>query len=520
MSNAAFVKSDLSLVRLVGEGTDAAWKAPLAEQTETDSARPLLQRADEAAAWTAAQPAVRRRLTAAVIDVDDSLCAWVKAPSDARPVLSAALRSLMQEWGDDRLADSVEPITEHERPDGAAERSPLLRLARRLTRWGQGPEAEAPAEPLEPIYRGVSVPVIAIPDALVRLWLDALDRRAVRVARVMTLWHALASAWNRAPDDLVSAILIIEEDRLTWAWARGAALLAGGGVEADRPRAPQEDDSEPASSPEENPRPGACKRLALDWLTWSSQLGFTPDRVVIVGAACRAWAQTLAEHWAPIDAECVEEPAPIGATLLRLATAPPDAAPISSRRALETLTRRPTRALRARYRLAGAAMLFLLVAVSSVAFRLREKAGEWRAQASAIRDESVALVREGFPALATARITDPGKVAQTEVQRLMAIEPPQMPPTPRPIPQELARVAAILADPSFDGAVRLRNFQLDQAPNGNQLQYEVPDRQVAADIFRRLSAPDRLVDWEARRGVASGDPLRPTLQGDWILTTN
>ena len=515
MSNAAFLKSDLSIVRLVAEGVDATWNAPPVPEDDPDSARPLLQRADEAAAWVNAQPTVRRRLSTVVIDVDDSLCAWVKAPSDARPVLAASLRALMQEWGDDRLADSVEPITERDASEGTADRSPLLRLFRR-TRRRAAEEGETPAEELTPLLRGVSLPVIAVPDALVRLWLDALDRRSVRAMRVMTLWHALAAAWNRAPVEVVTAVLLIDEGRLAWAWAQGESLLAAGGVEADRPRAPQEENPE-SPSVEDDPRPGACKRLSLDWLTWSSQLGLTPDRIVIVGPKCRDWADVLATHWAPIDAECVEEAAPIGATLMRLATAPPDAAPLSSRRCLETLTRRPTRALRGRYRLAGAAMLFLLVAVSSLAFRLRQKANEWRGEAGTIRTESVELVRGGFEALANSRITDPDKVAGTEVAKLMQAEPPDLPPAPRPIPEEMQRIVLILADPEFKGEVRLFNLQLDMLPNGNQLTYLAPDRQAAAEILRRLQSPDRLVDWEARRGVSSGDPLRPNLQGDWVL---
>lgn len=516
MSNAALLKSDLSLVRLVAEGVDATWKAPPITDEEQDSARPLLRRANDAAAWISAQPAVRRRLSGAVIDVDDALCAWIKAPSDARPVLSAALRSLMQEWGDDRLADSVEPLAEHQSVESTADRSPLLRSLRRL-RQRRTEEVESPTTQAEASHHGVALGVVAVPDALVRLWLDALDRRNIRASRVMTLWHAMAAAWNRGPGDGVGAVLLIDEGRVAWAWTQGGGLLAGGTVELEPPRLAAEDAPAPDSS-SEDPLPSACKRLALDWLTWSSQLTLTPERIVIVGPGCRAWADALAQHWAPIDVECVEEPAPIGATLKRLAAGAPESAPVSSRRCLETLTRRPTRALRARYRLASAAMILLLVAVSSVAFRLRQKANEWHAKAGSIREESVELVRDGFPSLATARITDPDKTAQAEVQKLMQTEPVNLPPTPRPIPQEIERVASILADPTFNGEVRLVTLQLDQMPNGNQLQYIAPDRQVAAEILRRLGAPERLIDWEARRGITSGNPLRPNLQGDWILT--
>ncbi len=511
MSHVAFLKTDLSRVRFVADGADAMWTAPEFSE-EGASAAALRMRAADGAGWLNAQPEVRRRISAAVLDVDDALCAWVKAPSDARPVLSAAVRSLMQEWGDEHLADAVEPLNYRERiQQGVASRSPLLRKLRALgKRDGEDNAAPDGVEPLAPHQQGVALPVIALPDALTRLWLDALDRRSVKVARVMTLWHALPVAWNDASSPATTAVLLIDEGRLVWAWAEGHDLLAGGAVELDRPRPPQDD--APAGEPEMH-RPAACTRLALDWLTWSSQLGRTPDRVVIVGPDCAAWAEALAGQWADIEVERIEQPNAIGATLQSIASAPIESAPDSARRCLEGLTHRPTRALRARYRLAGAAMLLLLVAVSSVAFRLSQKADAWRTQANAIRDDARSAVRSAFPELEAGSVRDPVRAARTQVQNWLGQDELQMPPQPREVLLELVRVVDILAEPEAE--VRLLEIELDQDRN-NELRYRVPDRQLAAEILQKLgSSPDRFVDWQRR--PRDPDPLSPTLTGDWIL---
>lgn len=511
MSNVAFLKTDLSRLRLVGEGTDATWTAPELGESDELTARTLRYRATDGAAWLASQPGIRRRLSGVVLDVDDALCAWVKAPSEARPVLSAALRNLMQEWGDEHLADSVEALThrEKERSD-VASRSPLMRKLRSMRRDEDQDEATPEEEPLS-FRQGVAVSVLALPDALARLWLDALDRRSVKVGPVLSLWHGAALAWNDASDAGVTGVLLIDDDRLVWSWASGHDLLAGGAVELERAR-PAPDAEDEAVAPREDHRPAACKRLALDWLTWASQLGVTPDRLVLVGPDCKGWASALAAQWTDIPAHLIEEPRAVGATLASIASSGFDASE-SSRRCLAALSHRPTRALRARYRLAGAAMLLLLVAVSSVAFRLSQKAEEWRDQAAAIREESVDAVRVRFPGIGGARVPNPEKAAEMQVQTLLGAESIEMPPQPREVLIELTRIADIFAAPEAE--IRILEIELDQ-DRGNELRYTVPDRQLAAEILQQLKeGPNRQIDWNRR--PRDPDPLTPVLTGDWIL---
>jgi hypothetical protein len=125
----------------------------------------------------------------------------------------------------------------------------------------------------------------------------------------------------------------------------------------------------------------------------------------------------------------------------------------------------------------------------------------------------VDAVRVRFPGIGGARVPNPEKAAEMQVQTLLGAESIEMPPQPREVLIELTRIADIFAAPEAE--IRILEIELDQ-DRGNELRYTVPDRQLAAEILQQLKeGPNRQIDWNRR--PRDPDPLTPVLTGDWIL---
>jgi hypothetical protein len=406
------VATDLSALRLVTPEA-ASWTAPadLGLDAPDATVRDVRRGVEESAAWLAGRPGMRRRPLTVVVDTEEAICAWVKAPSPAGPVVGAAFHSLGQEWGDRFAGVSIEPLT------SPGPRRSLLRRSRK--------EEDADEE----LTREPGITVIALRDGPLRLWLDALDRRGVRCAEAMSLWHAAARAWLEPDDVTPTAIVLLDgAHRLRWSWARGHDLLAAGGVELE-PHSEDEAAREQASS--ESAVDTSCRRLSLDWLTWSTQLGILPERMIVVGEGASHWAQHIQSSWTSMRVDCHEASDAIGTTIERLSSSQTVASD-TGRQRLMRVTHRPTRATRARYRLAGVAMLLLLVAVSSVAFRLSDKASEWRQQSQSERRGVTERVREIWPDL-VGGIRDPLRTAQGQLANERQNTGPEAPDPPQPI---------------------------------------------------------------------------------------
>jgi len=340
--SAALVKSDLASVRIVGEGA-ARWEItplPGAEVT----ARSLRARADEAARWIAMQPAIKRRLGVVVVDVDESICAWLRTPSLAQPVVAATLRSNAQDWGDLMPVASYEALVS---PQPASKK--------------RGKKGELPAPETD---GGVSIGVLCMPDAILRLWLDALDSMNVRVGTILSLWHAMARVWPGESSGVTASVLIDGDQRLVWAWAQGGELLCGSVVTLMG--AAEEESGPPADAQESIPAPAdetgdalaaSAKRLTLDWLTWSSHLGRVPEKVQIIGMGADKLVASLREHWTATRFDTRSHSDPVEHTLQQLIATIDDKNVDDPRRTLTRLTHRPTRAVRTRYRLTAATLL-------------------------------------------------------------------------------------------------------------------------------------------------------------------
>jgi len=206
----------------------------------------------------------------------------------------------------------------------------------------------------------------------------------------------------------------------------------------------------------------------------------------------------------------VEQPDAVGETV-RLCAEAGASDGASGRRRLLKLTDRPTRATRRRYRLAGVAMLLLLVAVGSVAFRLDDKASEWRRTAQQERARAIEMVRETWPNLPPSPIRNPIVTAQSALASEKQDPGPEPPPPPPPIFAEAKRVLSILAAPEEE--VLLERIQLDQDQN-NALEFRLPpeERELRVELEVQLTSDERAVDW---RSIGAQNPGRPKLQVIW-----
>jgi len=181
-------------------------------------------------------------------------------------------------------------------------------------------------------------------------------------------------------------------------------------------------------------------------------------------------------------------------------------------RGLMKLSRRPTRAIRGRYRMAALALLCLSVAVGSFAFKLHKKAAQWRTEAIDVRRATVDLVYETWPDLERGSVRSPTRVAETRLEaerRAGADFKP--PPGPAQLFAEFERVVGILASHADDETVRVKKLSFDQG-TGGELIFHVEDRSTATDIQLQLDAPEAYIRWTSSRGA----PTQPQLKGLWV----
>lgn len=489
-------KSDLSAARLLTSTASREWSAPPLPDDRPPTLREARARAAAAATWMARDPDARRRVDAVYTDVDEALCVWMRAPSTARPVIASQLRTMAQEWGADAAVLAVEPLREEA---GAAR----TRRGSRRRKGAEEPATPAQDAPLEAPGFGV----LALPDAMIRLMVDAADAAGTRIGVVGTLWHLLAdAAGSRDADDLCGVVMLDPAaNRAVWAWADGHGLVAAGSARMEALAAE-----------------AAVQRIALDWLTWAAQLGRAPTRVTVIGPDSKGWSAALGRAWNEVPTNAIETDDPVRAAADLAGEAPVSTAR-SGRRSLTRITHRPTRATRTRYQIAGAALVLLLAATSSVAFRLWQKAAEWRGEAESTRQVMIQTIRDTWPEKSKLKsMASPATVAKELVaEEFRDFKPYEAPPRPRPILEEALRIAGILASRDEDRADNLPVVQLSQLildqERGNTLSFQVEDRQLATELILALSENSAWVKWE--RAANNPNVLAPNLAGTWLKET-
>ena len=482
------IAPDLSELRLTDASGGGTWRAPaftLAEGEDAPTAVQWRERAQQAAQWMASQRSIKRRLSAVVIGVDDAVCLWVRSSSLATPVLSASVARLTEEWGESASVWGVEPVYESAR------------------------EAESGGEH--------ALSVVCHHESLLRLLLDALDKRGVTPGVVLTEWHALALLAGRGAG--VTCVMSHDAVRgqVDWAWADGDGLLAGGSVSSGDLLGEKGEASASA----------AMQRMAMDWLTWSSQLGMSAERAHVVGPGAevlaQAWKRAYSDRQVEAKASSDGRAMSIEALVKRADTAGTSDDASSSRRCLGRLTRRPTRKTRKRYQAAALACLVGAAAIGSIAVWMNRTVETWDRRANEAREEARERIEDRWPSGIEGRPTSLVSVAaQLYDQDLRESRDVRLPPRPLPIFDELSRVASMLVDveaTTYEEAseeeregwmIRLQSLKMDEAQG--RLNLRVPERRVATRVRERLSDEGALMTWSA---MTSGQVEAPGYTGTW-----
>jgi hypothetical protein len=388
---------------------------------------------------------------------------------------------------------------------------------------------------------------LSVPDVSARLFVDALDDKGVFVDRAISLWHAMAMAWDPAGPaaaggarggevvassaPATAVVLVDPAGRLVWAWSRSGELLAAGSIRLVQERT-EAAGAVVVGAPE-------IGRLATDWLGWSLQLGVAPARVVCVGPRTseegglsqQDLGMTLGRLWPGATVDLAVHEDPIGATLHRLATMEEDPAiPTGDgRTALIDLSRRPGRAHRAVFRWASLAVLAGAAALLGVAWKGFSAAATANEEQRKKHDETIKAVTDvAAPksALDQERVKgDPVGFLRAQIEskrksstRLEGIEPP------KPILPELETLSMVLGSA---GA----GVELDQISMQNSvitLYVVVPDVATGEALAASLNdVAGSHVEWtppsfDAARNRASanstsGEKKVMTLFGHWKM---
>jgi len=375
-------------VRLIGQHAEAQWTSP---RVDGRYAAEAAEDAEAAAEWIASRLSVDGdKLGMIVVDTVGAHCAWVQAATaDA-----GAVRTAYGHGGEVAPDEFEADFGLEDEPEDSGV------LGSRPTTM------DAAIEPLGPAYdspTGLRVGVMVAPDAIVRLFIDALDDQGVDFTGVRSLWHVLglvagpdqqdASASSRVVADsptVSGGVLVQPDGRLIWSWCREGAVLAAGSQ-----RVALHDDGPIVSRHD-------VARLVNDWVAWSAQVGVTPGRILVVSCPL-AWekstgdpesltapsmASAISELWpdAVLDIDVQDDPV---LTLLRRAdTFAEDN--LEPGHALASLATRPGRSMRRGYQLMGLALAALGILLAALGFRWQSKVEGVRQDAARIQQESLA----------------------------------------------------------------------------------------------------------------------------------
>lgn len=526
MAHSCFIESEFGEVRLLTDAgaPEQRWRPEPAVGASPAQARPLEEpgaqpaapeeprdalwwkaRAADAAAWVAERLGAERRIASVCMDIGHASCVWLSAPSAQRGVIAAALRQEGAEWAELEPGGLIEPLA----PPTGASGSKLWEFSA----FGLGAKKDARAT------SAVRMPVLLAPDALLRLFLDDLDRRAVRVEQVTSLWHAACAAWLTDADTL-GAVVLCDGATLVWAWGRGASLQAGGrlDVAAHHPAMLDVADGDaPAPKPAPSPIEATRPRLALDWLTWAAQLGEAPRTLVVVGRDAATLAAALEGALPSAQPKIIEEPDPFGATVRSAANASASRATSGAegddpRLGLVSLTRRRGRTHRRLYTWTGACLAALAMGVGALGWRAADQRAAYLAAAADLRAAQADRLKEIAPDLTSA--SNPARALESRLAELRKKSPEFKDPAPaRPILDETARLAAILAEMGPRG-VKVDDIAIhDMVPSAR---ITAPDFATGEEIGAKLKASGGVIRWRMDfEGNAGGDNLKYRLSGEW-----
>jgi hypothetical protein len=511
-------------VRLVGVRTDEVW--PPASAAHADiSAR-------DAGAWIAERlrgggnGEGEHDLRTLCVDIDGARCSWLTASgTDERAVATSMALGRGGEGGTDRLGATWSPPTTDDTGLQALAVATEAPHKSAPDRWqfSKGKKKALPARRLA---------VLAMPDVQARLVVDALDDLGINPGEVISLWHAMARAWDlgateaqegRASDARVVAstgmptgILLIDEPgaRLIWCWTSQGHLLAAGSQRLGESGTKIDD--------------AVLSRMTNDWLAWSVQLGFGPSRMVCVmpeasgptSVGTGAMYRILGRLWPNATVEMIAKDDPIGATLRELAVQESPVASPDPRQHLVALSQRPGRSHRALYRAGAMALVAGAIATAGVGWRLWGAASMARTRADGID----ASIRETIAAAMGAKAGESPDLFTFERElsrRRDASRAPKGITPPKPILRELETIATVVGSL----AASHPSVTLNELTVGNmtiRVRVTVPDTATGDELIEAIKQiSGSFAEWrgefESGVGGVSADPTkRPfRLDGLW-----
>ncbi|MGV6815263.1 MAG: hypothetical protein ACWA5W_09695 [Phycisphaerales bacterium] len=479
-------------VRLIGPHTNDSWSAsPSNDPTlANESIR-------SCAAWIRDRLAnmdKSKSLGVVCLDADGGVCSWVK-PEDAD---EAVLDEAISDQSSDEDRDELEPETH----TGLAERFPKLPM-------------EVSFEQLssEQTSVGSRIAMMGIPDIPGRLIKDQLDSMGIVTGCFTTVWHAMAYVWDSsdrlgshdsqrivASDTPISASIVLDGDagRLLWTWSRSGELIAAGSARVQTTT--RNDDHTNQSHPSAKVRPEDIARLCSDWLGWSSQLGVSPSRVVIVGhPADESVGSTLppspsesenqhadrpagldaaqigmhiSKAWPEATVDLIEHEDPIGETLRQLSLKDR----LDGLKPLSSLNDRPGRSHRSMYRWAGFALLMISAMFGFLAYQLFVQGQAIGSQRAQVETQRIAALDQYDPQLVTSPI--PTMDLQAKLAQIRKSQGPLRITRAKPILEELDTISYIFGIPGIEidtirlnnttGSVTIRVDEIAQAEQINQ----------------------------------------------------
>ncbi len=492
-------------LRLLGGHTDDTWDSgsgadpTLVLETISESAEWIRHRLDASSS---------RELGALVLDPDGAVCTWVK-PEDADPTM---LDAAISEGPIEHDPDDLEPVVQ----SGISDRLP--RLPREL---------DFQALSTEQTSTGARAAIFAIPDVAGLLLMDALDAMGIRPQRFTTIWHALSLAWDPgfaqgssaqrivSSDSPVAAVIAIDpiDARLIWTWSREGELICAGSMRLRR----VQHDHEPRAVV----RSGDIARLCADWLSWSSQLGLSPSRVVVLGDPAVGeisedtppheqpldpgqMGSALSQRWPDATIDLMGESDPIGATLRKIA----QQERCGALGMLSGLESRPTRAHRSMFRWAGLALTGAALVVLLVGYQMMSRASAVRNETRAIQAQQGEALRSYDERLFMSMI--PVLDLQAERNQIAGAQSPISVVQSKPILRALETVSFVIGAPGIEiSKVTINNRTVT-------LTLEVDNITQAEQINSNLrSIDDRLLRWGSMTPQNRGNKIQVTYLAEW-----
>ncbi len=442
-------------LRLISTRIEEVWEFP---EILADDRAALLRGLGEAADWIASQIKANSRagLGSLVLDPDGSRCGWVVSLSTDPDAVGAIVRQAAEPISDEDAAHTVGST-----PQLAL--NPDVLIPGGMTFQPLGADTQHATT-----QQRQRLGVVAVPDATVRLLLDALDARGVDIARVVTTWHAMVEAFDTgsgagagslvASSQGTSAQVMIDPraGRLIWSWSRGRLPIAAGAFRVPHP-VPLPDDVRAVVSLGH----AELGRLASEWIGWSTQLGASPTRVHCVLPE-QSWddseslGESLSAVWPGATTDIAFDDDPVAMVLSRYADGLGDPRVADTPHGtLEALQARPGTQHRSMYRWAAVAIALAAGAMGVAAFQVYTSAKVARAQAEEVRTAWRATAGELLPLVNDSFAAGPGWDAravadiQEELDRRRRKVAPVRATPQKPIMQELETLSFVLGNPDY-----------------------------------------------------------------------